>query len=111
MIDTKEYRDMVDKRIIPKSPTIELLSEIDRLNAELAQITEANRWIHVSERLPELLTSVLTIYATKDGISAPQILCRSTIMPDWISNTGSGVPDRNVTHWRPLPSAPTGGGE
>jgi hypothetical protein len=50
MIDTKEWRDLQEEDPGGDWPDYEvtkLLAEIDRLNAELAQLKEADRWIPV----------------------------------------------------------------
>jgi hypothetical protein len=81
--------------------------EIDRLNAELAQIKEDNRWIPVSERLPTVDKMVLVRTALNEILTRK--LFDASLLEWCDENTDYFL--RNVTHWRPLPSAPTGGGE
>lgn len=64
------------------------------------------RWIRVEERLPDLNEVVLTIYQTREGFGA--ITLRSRFDDDYwyCGEVGGLVPNRNITHWMPLPPPP-----
>jgi len=76
--------------------------EIDKLEAENARLKDAQRWIPVSERMPDDWESVLTIdisKSTQDVVSAfynPETSLWSTPFSS----------DLWVTHWMPLPEPP-----
>lgn len=61
------------------------------------------RWIPVTERLPELHTKVLCC-----GIRGGRFIAELTTWGNgnkiWDKRTGKGCPE--VTHWTPLPDAP-----
>jgi|ERR1035437_2114065 hypothetical protein len=67
---------------------------IEKLEAELAALREAERWIPVSERLPEEGQTVI-VYISGKGISTPTY----QVGWKWCYET--------PTHWRPLPPPPT----
>lgn len=106
----------------------ELLFEIDRLTAELAALKEAQRWIPVTERLPEIGKCVL-IRQTYHAFSGERgeyesvtigylhqptdRRCRPYFYYAAVSDYGDIVraesicPGREfVTHWMPLPAPP-----
>ena len=71
-----------------------LHAEIKELEAELAALREANRWIPVSERLPENGQEILA-------------LGRSKTVDNWLFYQAvEGVFRMEYTHWRPLPEPP-----
>ena len=79
---------------------------IERLTAENAALREKQRWIPVTERLPERDVQVLGWY--KDNPF-------SQYRPEVVAWNGNGwvfvYAHRyvtNVTHWMPLPEAPEG---
>lgn len=75
--------------------------ELDELRAENAKLREENRWIPVSERLPEEGEPVLV----HKGYSRPDISCYRRFQ-NGVFWHGRG---KEVTHWMPLPSAPEKG--
>jgi len=74
--------------------------DIDDLLDEIARLTAANKWVSVSERLPEVKGEYLCylkpdIFISFYGDSwSGDLAFRSVIAP---------------THWQPLPTPPTGG--
>lgn len=76
----------------------ELQSELTRLQAENAALIETQRWISVSEGLPEKRGVYLCLEpsATPSGYLIYE--CIPNSLYDW---NGS-----NITHWMPLPRAP-----
>ena len=72
-------------------------AEIDRLNARIAELEAAQRWIPVSERLP-VGGKVLVLWKDR------------TIHLDWTFIDGGRYywwnSGDNVTHWMPLPQPP-----
>jgi len=71
-----------------------LHAEIKELEAELAALREANRWIPVSERLPENGQEILA-------------LGRNKTVDSWLYYPAvEGVFRLEYTHWRPLPEPP-----
>ncbi len=71
---------------------------IELLNARIAELEEAQRWIPVSERLPEDLQSIIVF--TKD---------RKTYIIRFLElygREGFGSLSDIVTHWMPMPTLP-----
>ncbi len=75
--------------------------EVPALNARIAELEEAQRWIPVSERLPEENQQILSTdgkefyldyYARWEGKDNPPCFCDGL---SWA-----------VTHWMPLPEPP-----
>lgn len=73
-----------------------LLDEIDRLNA-------SRRWIPVSERLPEMWTTIL-IRCSDNYMTTSQLMSDP-------KNGNIIFSLKDVTHWMPLPPAPESEGE
>lgn len=76
---------------------IDMLDEIERLQSE-------NRWIPVSERLPEDNTLVIAVHKFGDS---------QNVFPSWFRNSKFHYQaemiyecEDPVTHWRPLPQPP-----
>ncbi len=69
----------------------------DALRARIAELEAKQRWIPVSERLPEEFTPVLTI--GKDELPITAVVDRG----HWYSSFEYSL---NVTHWMPLPEPP-----
>ena len=92
----RPIEDTLNKRIA------ELEAEIDQLAARWRQERQDDKWIPVSERLPDNWESVLTIdisKSTRDMVTAfynPETSLWSTHFSC----------DLWVTHWMPLPASP-----
>ena len=71
-----------------------LHAEIKELEAELAALREANRWIPVSERLPE---EGQKIWAKEYGKGIQEFKYSKALVEIFV---------RHYTHWRPLPEPP-----
>mgnify|MGYP001178342202 FL=1 len=68
-----------------------------KLKSRIAELEAKQRWIPVSERLPEEFTLVLTI--GKDNLPVAAVVDRG----HWYSSFEYSL---NVTHWMPLPEPP-----
>lgn len=75
-------------------------SLIERLTAENAALREKQRWILVTERLPEKQQRVIVRCKTV-GTTVGWIM-----FGEWVTDLGPGCGE--VTHWMPLPGAPEG---
>lgn len=91
-----------------------LLSLVDELTAEVEQLREGQRWIPVSERLPETANSVLIRVAhpgqAMKGFTDIACYSRDKKHPQfsgWYFNDREKV-ESDVTHWMPLPAPPEG---
>ena len=89
-----------------------LRAENERLTAEVARLREANRWIPVTERLPDLGGSMSSgqVFVT---IAPYTVVCQasySALTERWYYANGERIIS-DVTHWRPLPEPPEGGEE
>ena len=82
----------------------DLREENANLTARIAELEEKQRWIPVSERLPEDTERMLTIvYDAFEDTTAISIL-QHYGDGDWFSwDSGRYV----VTHWMPMPEPPT----
>ena len=79
-------------------------AEIDRLNARIAELEAAQRWIPVSERLPEIGVRVLFYNNFIKNIHKGWFSC-----DEWVSEIGvfyNGDKLKRITHWMPLPQPP-----
>ena len=74
---------------------------IERLTAENAALREKQRWIPVTERLPEKQQRVIVRCKTV-GTTVGWIM-----FGEWVTDLGPGCGE--VTHWMPLPDAPKEG--
>ena len=81
-----------------------IMDTITSLRSELECVREENRWIPVSERLPEITDTyiVAMILPSKKVISVCRYYCLET--DSWDSSRAPFI-----THWRPLPTAPEEG--
>ena len=83
-----------------------LMRRVRELESENARLKDAQRWIPVSERLPDNWESVLTIdisKSTRDMVTAfynPETSLWSTHFSMYSDS------DLWVTHWMPLPESP-----
>lgn len=82
--------------------------EVDRLTAEVSR-----QWISVEDRLPARFQDVMMIHDNGVGEA-------SSVMLGWHNGKwfeagyyhhkqAAVIPDEDVTHWMPLPSAPVSG--
>ena len=63
------------------------------------------KWISVKDRRPELLEPVLTCYRKPGAIGV--ITIRHKVSEGWYAmNSDYVCPNKNVTHWMPLPDLP-----
>ena len=78
----------------------ELEGKIDQLTAHDATERQYDKWIPVSERLPEAYEKVIAL--AKDCMNVDWVL------PKELREVGKGAFARlyNVTHWMPLPEPP-----
>jgi hypothetical protein len=84
-----------------------LYEEGYKLQQRIAELEAAQRWIPVSERLPETYKPVLTV----DMSEATQIPVPAFYNPDTKCWSTHFKYDLWVTHWMPLPSVPESEGE
>ena len=77
---------------------IELIDGCEELRSRLADLEDKNRWIPVSERLPEKGVDVEMITRGR----------RDIIFGTWFSYENDRF-SNHVTHWRPLPEGPEEG--
>ena len=75
-----------------------LTQAIRNLRSRLAELEDKNRWIPVSERLPEKGVDVEMITRGR----------RDIIFGTWFSYENDRF-SNHVTHWRPLPEGPEEG--
>ena len=75
--------------------------EIQKLNARIAELEAAQRWIPVSERLPEKTDTVLVLADGVRVIATYHSNKNKWELLWWISSEIYGV-----THWMPLPKLP-----
>ena len=86
----------------PSGVPIDLTFQLKKAESRIAELEAAQRWIPVSERLPDNWESVLTIdmsESTRGVVSAfynPETLL-------WVSHFSD---DLWVTHWMPSPELP-----
>ena len=81
----------------------ELLTLITGLESRIAELEEAQRWIPVGERLPELYETVFVVIY--DGFENNSEVARLTYLGN--GNWWSWESERYVvTHWMPMPALP-----
>ena len=91
---------------------IELLSNIDVempiTTAEylIAGGVTVQKWIPVTERLPENRDDVLLCRKWWNEIRNPQMGWYNEVSGEWFDLSNRAI--RNVTHWMPLPEPPKG---
>lgn len=82
--------------------------EIERLRAENARLSAAGeRWIPVSERLPEILCDVIVHFQSL-GSTTQAYRCQTGV---WRDSGGAMLEGLLITHWQPLPEPPAGSKE
>ncbi len=85
----------------PYSEEEELARKIMQMHSRIAELEAAQRWIPVSERLPEPYTRVLA--CIKSGYMEVDYMYSEPIVDVGIADFNSLD---NVTHWMPLPPSP-----
>ena len=102
------------------SNAIHALEQIESLQAENAALKEANRWIPVSERLPEkppdyfkdghwwMVSGEDFIVADSDGKVYEAHWTYGCSHQNYFWYVNSLTPLTNITHWRPLPEPQKG---
>lgn len=80
---------------------------IERLTAENAALREKQRWIPVTERMPELEVPVLVL--DRRGNMIVRTLRRLVSDKEAVFRPDGLAPRKNITHWMPLPGAPEEG--
>lgn len=68
-----------------------------RYAEEIAVLQEREKWVPVTERLPDQCMDILVSY--RDG----HILTGTAMCDDWIEED---LEDGKITHWMPLPDVP-----
>ena len=68
-----------------------------RYAEEIAVLQEREKWVPVTERLPDQCMDILVSY--RDG----HILMGTAMCDDWIEED---LEDGKITHWMPLPEPP-----
>ena len=84
---------------------IKALDEIQRLQSRVQELEAEQRWIPVSERLPDSWEIVLL--ATKFGVQKGCVY--NSVTNDLVWTDGEYFMFEGVTHWRPLPQPPKDG--
>lgn len=77
---------------------------IERLTAENTALREKQRWIPVTERMPELEVPVLVL--DRRGNMIVRTLRRLVSDKEAVFRPDGLAPRKNITHWMPLPEAP-----
>ena len=92
-----------EKRVLTRKVR-ELESENANLAARIAELEEAQRWIPVSERLPENENDQVLI--RRGNVVALGWIYFDELMGDWDYRCYDEDWDGNPTHWMPLPTPP-----
>ena len=82
---------------------------IERLTAENVALREKQRWIPVTERMPELEVPVLVL--DQRGNMIVRTLRRLVSDKEAVFRPDGLAPRKNITHWMALPEAPEKGGK
>lgn len=88
---------------------VEAADMIERLTAENAALREKQRWIPVTERMPELEVPVLVL--DRRGNMIVRTLRRLVSDKEAVFRPDGLAPRKNITHWMPLPGVLEGGGK
>lgn len=90
--------ECVSEMVRTAADLIEKLTErCARYAEEIAVLQEREKWVPVTERLPDQCMDILVSY--RDG----HILMGTAMCDDWIEED---LEDGKITHWRPLPDGP-----
>ena len=101
MINDFDLKEISEHNISLRKYDYESIREVC---TELLRRRESDRWVPVSERLPEEDNSYLVIMADDNR---PWSTCRiyNTSYKKWIGFYDTDI-SGDVTHWRPLPEPP-----
>lgn len=99
--DRREYIEFAAANVIER-----LTAENTALR-ENAALREKQRWIPVTERMPELEVPVLVL--DRRGNMIVRTLRRLVSDKDAVFRPDGLAPRKNITHWMPLPEAPEEG--
>lgn len=77
---------------------------VEEYSREIAEIPAVNRWIPVSERMPDDELPVIVAHIDSEGYGLPSIGMFRGNPKKWV--TSSAIRIMNVTHWMPIPDAP-----
>lgn len=103
-----EWKDMVISLAQrEQAKALDAADLIDRLTAENAVLREKQRWIPVTERMPELEVPVLVL--DRRGNMIVRTLRRLVSDKEAVFRPDGLAPRKNITHWMPLPEAPEEG--
>ena len=83
---------------------VEAADMIEHLTAENAALREKQRWIPVTERMPEL--EVLVLVLDRRGNMIVRTLRRLVSDKEAVFRPDGLAPRKNITHRMPLPKAP-----
>ena len=98
----------IDKVCLDAADLIErLTAENAKEEAERDALREKQRWIPVTERMPELEVPVLVL--DRRGNMIVRTLRRLVSDKEAVFRPDGLAPRKNITHWMPLPKAPEDG--
>lgn len=82
------------------------MTDVGTLIARIRELDQAQRWISVDERLPEVGVHVLACKVGRKTSHGPffAMACKNEMMP-WRYIDGDRC-DVKVSHWQPLPELP-----
>ena len=107
--DCKDCDMHEDKQSCQENLLAKAAEAIERLTAENAALREKQRWIPVTERMPELEVPVLVL--DRRGNMIVRTLRRLVSDKEAVFRPDGLAPRKNITHWMPLPEAPKEGGK
>lgn len=102
----KPYEGDLDWKKCIRAKNDALRAEVAQLQARIAELEETNRWIPVTERLPDDEEEIFIIYRYDDGDPDNYYEVSQYYLGEGTIHTVDGDFDKTVTHWRPLPPPP-----
>ena len=97
----KNIRWSIENNQTSKELMTEMIDEIERLQSLVQELEQEQRWIPVSERLPEINKTVLVVCGSvtiaKRKVDIIKNYC-------WVEIDGMEL--KHVTHWQSLPKLP-----
>jgi hypothetical protein len=112
--DTVAVKDLAAELLQARQDVATLTAEMANTGREFAEHCLKNRWIPVSERLPDDGEGVLISGDDISFLRGVGIAFHVTKIPQWSTDDGyyfHGDSYKRVTHWMPLPIPPEGGEE